>query len=119
VSNKGQQALQINKEWEKYHEGWFEHICRTGDAICEPAFASEYEAHLYWDEEHDQHLQEFVKDFMEGHTTIDDYMVEAPEEYSSIVYGDNTDPLPDTNDDEIERQAEYLQNLYDSQDDGL
>jgi hypothetical protein len=113
------QAPEIDDKWGKHHDGWFEYICLKGDEICEPPFPSGHDADLYWDEEYYQQLDEFMVEFMADHTTIDDCMVDVPEEYSAIVYGDNTDPLPDSPDDEIERQADYIQDLYDSEEDLL
>ena len=119
----GNHTSETFNNWEKYHEGWFDYVCRKGDEICAPAFVSEHEARVYWDEEYDEYLEEYIEEYIEDlmstHTSIDDYMTDAPEKYSSIVYGDNTDLLPDSNDDEIERQAENLQYLYDSEDDPL
>ena len=108
---------ELDKSWETCHEGWFNFVCQKGEAICEPAFASEYDACQYWDEEFDMYIEESIADLMTTHTTINDYIVDAPEEYSAAVYGDNTDPLPDSNDDESERQADYFQEIYGSEED--
>ena len=50
---------EIPKDWERYHEGWFENVCVNSEAICAPAFDSEYEAVRYWDEEHNEYLMRY------------------------------------------------------------
>ena len=50
-------------------EGWFEHICQTGDEICEQAYQSEDEHYRVMEEEADQDREKVVAEIMETHNS--------------------------------------------------
>ncbi len=107
-------APEIDSDWEKYHEGWFDFICRRGEEVCEQTFVTEWDFNLFIEEKENHELKD---EYEEREREAEEQTLALIGEESNRTY--NEYGLDDFGSDETLGEAEqYLSFDADDSNDG-